>query len=66
MVDRSLYVLLHSLSEVVKVAQEAENAGFDAVWTIEFYDRDAFVRMAAMGAATSRIRVRDKKLNASQ
>ena len=57
MVDRSLYVLPYSLPEVVKIAQEAEAAGFDAVWTIEFYDRDAFVRMAAMGAATSRIRI---------
>ena len=57
MVDRSLIVMVDAIGEVVEVAREAEAAGFDGLWTTEFYDRDGFVRMAAMGMATQRLRI---------
>jgi probable F420-dependent oxidoreductase len=39
------------------VAALAERSGFSSVWTAEFYDRSATVSLAAMAAATSRIRL---------
>lgn len=46
-----------SLTLAADVARRAERAGFDSVWTTEFYDRSATVSLAAMAAATSRITV---------
>lgn len=37
------------------LAQRAEAAGFDRVWTTEFYDRSAIVPLAAMAATTASI-----------
>src|SRR5215813_1239288 len=39
------------------VAALAEQSGFSSAWTAEFYDRSATVSLAAMAAATSRIRL---------
>ena len=39
------------------VAAIAERSGFASAWTAEFYDRSASVSLAAMAAATSRIRL---------
>jgi len=39
------------------VASMAERSGFASAWTAEFYDRSATVSLAAMAAATSRIRL---------
>lgn len=39
------------------VAALAERRGFSSAWTAEFYDRSATVSLAAMAAATSRIRL---------
>jgi len=57
MVACSLVVMAESVRECATFAQKAEAAGFQSVWTTEFYDRDALVRMTAMGLATSRITI---------
>jgi len=57
MVARSLVVMAESVREAADLARQAEAAGLHGVWTTEFYDRDSFVRMTAMGLATSRIRI---------
>jgi alkanesulfonate monooxygenase SsuD/methylene tetrahydromethanopterin reductase-like flavin-dependent oxidoreductase (luciferase family) len=45
-----LVLISDAIDEVVEGAKAAEAAGFDAVWLTDFYNRDAFVRMA-MGRA---------------
>ncbi len=40
-----------------EIAALAEDAGFDAVWTGELYNRSATVPMAMLAAATSRVRI---------
>src|SRR5262249_5886588 len=40
-----------------EVAELAERHGLSSAWTAEFYDRSATVSLAAMAAATSRIRL---------
>ncbi|MHB8573755.1 MAG: LLM class flavin-dependent oxidoreductase [Dehalococcoidia bacterium] len=57
MIERSLVVMEDTVRGAAEVARLADAAGFHAVWTTEFYDRDAFVRMTAMGLATSRITI---------
>lgn len=54
---RSLVLISDAIDELVQQAKLAEDAGFEAVWLTDFYNRDAFVRMAMVGAATSRIGV---------
>ncbi|MGW0891170.1 LLM class flavin-dependent oxidoreductase [Saccharopolyspora sp. NPDC002578] len=39
------------------LAVQAEDAGFDAVWTGELYNRSATVPMATLAAATERVRI---------
>jgi 5,10-methylenetetrahydromethanopterin reductase len=47
-----------SIPEMVQVAQRAEERGFDSIWVAETrMTRDAFVPMAAIAQATSRVRV---------
>jgi probable F420-dependent oxidoreductase len=41
----------------VEIAALAEEAGFDAVWTGELYNRSATVPMAMLAAGTSRVRI---------
>ena len=55
MIERSLVVMDESVRGAAEMARLAEEAGFHTVWTTEFYDKDAFVRMTAMGRATTRI-----------
>ncbi len=52
---RSLVLIADPITEIVELARMAEDAGFDAVWLTDFNNRDAFVRMAMAGQATSRI-----------
>lgn len=42
---------------VTDIARRAEEAGFDAVWTGELYNRSATIPMAVMALATSRVRI---------
>ena len=54
----------HSLSEGMRLAQYAEEKGFEAVWQAESrLVRDAIVPMAAFAAVTSRIKVGSGVLN---
>lgn len=41
----------------VELAQEAENLGYDSVWTAESWGNDAFTPLAWIGAHTSKIRL---------
>ena len=41
----------------VEVAREAEQLGFDSVWTAEAWGSDAFTPLAWIGAHTSKIRL---------
>jgi probable F420-dependent oxidoreductase len=52
---RSLVLISDPIAELQEQAKLAEDAGFEAVWITDFHNRDAFVRMAMCGAATSRI-----------
>lgn len=45
------------LATVTDLTRRAEAAGFDSVWTTEFYERSAIVSLAAMAHATSRVRI---------
>jgi probable F420-dependent oxidoreductase len=56
-VRRSIVLINDSISELCEQARLAEDAGFEAAWLTDFYNRDAFVRMAAVGQATSRIKI---------
>jgi probable F420-dependent oxidoreductase len=49
--------MVEEMREATELAKRAEAAGFDGLWTTEFYDRDGFVRMAALALATARIRI---------
>lgn len=53
----SLVLILDPIDELVEYARLAERTGFHAVWVTDFFNRDAFVRMAAIGAGTQRIGV---------
>ncbi len=53
---RTSLVLIHDrILELVDEARLAEEAGFEAVWVTDFFNRDAYVRMAMIGQATARI-----------
>lgn len=45
------------LAAVARATSKAEAAGFDSVWTTEFYERSATVSLAAMAQATSRVTI---------
>lgn len=46
-----------SIGEIAQLALDAENAGFDSVWTGEYFSRNAFTTLTAMALATRRIAV---------
>ena len=46
-----------SIGEIVQVARDAEAAGFDSVWTGEYFSRNAFTTLTAMALATKRIAI---------
>jgi 5,10-methylenetetrahydromethanopterin reductase len=52
-----------TMSEMVEIAQEAENAGVDSVYIAEAW-RSAFVPLAAIAAGTNRIRIGPHVVNA--
>jgi probable F420-dependent oxidoreductase len=52
-----LILMSGSVSGDVELAVRAEQAGFDSVFTIEFFNRHGFVPLAAIAQATSRIRI---------
>lgn len=54
---RSIVFATSLLAPLPDVARQAEEAGFDRVWTTEFPDRDALIRATVVALATSRIEV---------
>lgn len=44
-------------ARAAELARAADDAGFDAVWTSELYDRSATILMAHLAGVTSRVRV---------
>lgn len=46
-----------SLGEIRQLAHDAEDAGFDSVWTGEYFSRNAFTTLAAMAMATRHIAI---------
>lgn len=46
-----------SVAGDVALAERAERAGFDGVYTIEFFNRHGYVPLAAIAARTSRVRI---------
>jgi F420-dependent oxidoreductase-like protein len=46
-----------SARELVELARSVEDAGFDSVWTGESWSSDAFSPLAAIAAATSRVKL---------
>ncbi len=54
---RSVVLINDAIDELVREAQLAEQAGFESVWVTDFFNRDAYVRMAMIGQATERIGV---------
>jgi probable F420-dependent oxidoreductase len=46
-----------TIADQVTAARYAEARGFDSVWTIEFFNQHGFVRLAAVGAATQRVKL---------
>jgi probable F420-dependent oxidoreductase len=54
-VPPSLVLTAGSLSDLAERAGQAERAGFESVWSTEFYDRSATIGAAAMAQATSTI-----------
>ncbi|MDA1075888.1 MAG: LLM class flavin-dependent oxidoreductase, partial [Proteobacteria bacterium] len=45
------------IADQIKTAQRAEAAGFDSVWTIEFFNMHGLARLMAVAAATERVKV---------
>ncbi len=45
------------LTSMVATAKRAESAGLDSVWTIEFFNANGLVRLAAVAMATERIQL---------
>jgi probable F420-dependent oxidoreductase len=52
-----LILVADRIADVVDLARRAEAAGFDSVWTTEFYNRNGFVWLGAVAAATRRVKV---------
>jgi alkanesulfonate monooxygenase SsuD/methylene tetrahydromethanopterin reductase-like flavin-dependent oxidoreductase (luciferase family) len=50
-------LLEEDLASLCSLAEQAEAAAVDSVWTIEYYNRNSVVRAAAMAARTRRLRV---------
>ena len=55
--QKTLVCVANRIDEGVALAQEAEAAGFDAIWATEFHNRDVYTWMAAMGQGTQSIAI---------
>lgn len=52
-----LILVADRIADAVDLARRADDAGFGSVWTIEFYNRNGFVALGAVAAATKRVKV---------
>ena len=43
--------------DIIGIAQEAENIGYDSIWTAEAWGSDVFTPLSWIGAHTSKIRL---------
>ena len=55
MSELGIVLSLASIDETVTAARQAEEAGFESVWTTEFPDHSATVGLAAVALATERV-----------
>ena len=46
-----------SIQDQVAAARYAEARGFDSIWVTEFFNQHGFVRLAAVAAQTSRVKL---------
>ena len=46
-----------TIEEQMSCAVRAEDAGFESVWTTEFFNAHGFVRLAAVATATKRVKL---------
>ena len=46
-----------TIADQIAAARHAEARGFDSVWTIEFFNMNGFVRLAAVATATARVKL---------
>src|SRR5919198_759879 len=51
----SIVLTAGSLDELARAARLAEDAGFESVWSTEFYDRSATIAAAAMAGAARKV-----------
>ena len=49
--------MLPTIADQIAAAQQAEAAGFDSVWSTEFFNHNGFVRLTSIAMATQRIQV---------
>ena len=52
-----LILVSRSIADQVSLAKHAEAAGLHSVWTTEFFNQHGFVRLAAVAAATERVKL---------
>ena len=51
------------IADQVEAARQAEKNGFDSVWATEFFHQNGLVRMAALAAATERVKIGSAIIN---
>jgi probable F420-dependent oxidoreductase len=56
-VKHGLVLVAPTIADQIIAARHAEARGFDSVWTTEFFNQHGFVRLAAIGAATARVKL---------
>jgi probable F420-dependent oxidoreductase len=54
---RSIVLVVDPIAEMAELARLAEAAGFEIVWDWEFFNKNAYVRLAAVATATSRVQL---------
>jgi probable F420-dependent oxidoreductase len=54
-VRRSLLLVVDPIAEMVELARLAEAARFERIWDWEFFNKNAYVRLAAIACATSSV-----------
>src|SRR5690242_6431595 len=52
---RSILLAMDPIAEMIELAQLAEAAGFERVWDWEFFNKNGYVRLAAIASATSKV-----------
>src|SRR5258705_5463490 len=56
-VKHGLVLVAPTIADQIAAARHAEARGFDSVWTTEFFNQHGFVRLAAIGAATAKVKL---------